>query len=192
MKAAKARRSGGEGPAAAAAAAAGALAPAAPQLKSIGLQLRKDSSLICYIFVKRHQQGAEEPAAAQQQQQQQQDEPEAAAQQQQHKHAVFVAGLPLDLEEDDLAAVFSCFGDVAQVVLHTTKARAARHGTARHGAARGPPRRPAPAPQPARRPACGASTQERGPRPGARRPAPCLAASRAGGGVQAPPEDSPS
>jgi hypothetical protein len=95
-------------------------AAAAAQLKSLGLQLRQDSSLISYIFIKAHQQSKEDDDqqqshAAQQQQQQQQ--------QQQHKHAVFVTGLPLGLEEDDLAAVFSCFGDVSQVVLHQTKVR---------------------------------------------------------------------
>lgn len=104
-------------PAAAAPAPAPAPAAAAP-LKSLGLQLRKDSSLICYIFLKAHQPAHESSggaaAAAP-------DHVQAAMQQQQHRNAVFVAGLPLGLEDDDLAAVFSCFGEVAQVVLHTTK-----------------------------------------------------------------------
>lgn len=109
--------SGSRGGGASAAAAPSAAAPAPPQqqqqqLKSIGLQLRKDSSLISYIFLKAHQVREDD-----QQQQQGQDE----QQQHPHKHAVFVTGLPLGLEENDVEAVFSCFGGVSQVVLHNTK-----------------------------------------------------------------------
>ncbi|GBF94015.1 hypothetical protein Rsub_07283 [Raphidocelis subcapitata] len=114
------KRSGAR--AAAAAPAAAAAAPSAapqPAMKSLGLQLRKDSSLICYVFLKAHQPKDEAQQPGQQQPGQQQQE--QAQQQQQAQNTVFVAGLPLGLSEEDVGAVLSCFGDVAGVVMHHTK-----------------------------------------------------------------------
>jgi hypothetical protein len=128
------RKSSKGASAAAAAAAAPRPAAAAPpqqqQLKSIGLQLRNDSSLISYIFLKAHQPREDDHSQQQQQQQQQaaagtSGQQQLLEQQQVARHAVFAAGLPLGLTEEDLEAVLSCFGDVAQVVLHHTKVRCA-------------------------------------------------------------------
>lgn len=69
--------------------------------KALGLRLYKDTPLITYIYLKQHtnkEGGAEVP------------------------NTLFAAGLPLGMDQDSLRAVFSCFGEVSQVVLHHTKA----------------------------------------------------------------------
>jgi hypothetical protein len=88
---------------------------ASADFKALGLRLYPAHAplLITYLYLKQHT--AKETGGA-------------------VPGAVFVTGLPLGLDESSLRAVFGCFGDVAQVVLHATKVRdrcpgpAAAHG----------------------------------------------------------------
>jgi len=119
-------------------------AEAKAPLQPLGLRVRPGSPFIACVVLKRH-----EPAAS-----------AASAQ----DNAVFVAGLPLGVDEEALTAMFSCFGAVAQAVMHPTQARASacvggwgrrrRHlplCTARRAARSGrrppPPRRLCPCPR---------------------------------------------
>lgn len=70
------------------------------QLKTIGLRTRQGSPFITYVSIKRHE--AKHNISVQ-------------------DNAVFVAGLPLGLDEDICKQIFSCFGEVGQVVLHQSK-----------------------------------------------------------------------
>lgn len=67
--------------------------------KTLGLRLHKSSPHVCSIYLKQH----------------------AANGVGEVPHTIFVAGLPLGVDQSSLQAVFECFGDVAQVVLHSTK-----------------------------------------------------------------------
>lgn len=74
------------------------------QLKTIGLRTRQGSPLITYVAIKRHE--AKHNISVQ-------------------DNAVFVAGLPLGFDEAVTKQVFSCFGEVCQVVMHHSKVSAA-------------------------------------------------------------------
>jgi len=66
----------------------------------IGLRLNPSSPFVSYVYVKQHrlkESGIDVD------------------------NTVFVAGLPLGVDESSLKAIFGCFGEVAQVVLHGTK-----------------------------------------------------------------------
>lgn len=79
-----------------------AATPAAGGLKALGLRLCPGSPFISYVTFKVHK---------------------AAGEAHVQGPALFVAGLPLSLDEGGVAAVFGCFGDVRQVVLHPSKVR---------------------------------------------------------------------
>ncbi len=72
--------------------------------KALGLRLHTASPFITYVYLKQHRSSASSDGDA------------GAV-----PHAVFVAGLPLGVDEAQLLEVFSCFGVVSKVVLHATK-----------------------------------------------------------------------
>ena len=47
---------------------------------------------------------------------------------QKHSAALFCAGIPLNFDEHAMASVFTCFGDVENVVMHANKARGGKGG----------------------------------------------------------------
>lgn len=67
-------------------------------LRTFGLRYRQGSPFITYISIKQHK-GAETAGSS----------------------SVFVAGLPFGFDESLVAQLFACFGEVSQVVLHSSK-----------------------------------------------------------------------
>eukprot|EP00775_Hariotina_reticulata_P013701 gene13701-13823_t len=74
------------------------------EYKSLALRLHKSSPCLVYVFIKKQQPHPNE---------------------QEVSNALYVTGLPLGLDDDSLAAIFSCFGPVQDVVLHPSKRSAA-------------------------------------------------------------------
>lgn len=73
---------------------------AATNFVSLGLRLYQHNPFVCYVLIKDHK-GSTDATSG-----------------------LFVSGLPLGLQkESTLAAVLSCFGPVASVVLHGSKVR---------------------------------------------------------------------
>lgn len=91
--------------------------------KSIGLRLHASSSVISYVFIKRHRSKQEQAPV---------------------ENAIFVTGLPLGLDEQHTRAVFGCFGAVSQVLLLHAKVKQAltvpgqSHATLSHNHATSP------------------------------------------------------
>jgi hypothetical protein len=77
----------------------------AKEFQSLGLRLHADTPHISYVFIKHHKPKEGEAEVP---------------------NALYVAGLPLGLDEVSLEAVFSVFGHVANVVLHPSKVCCAR------------------------------------------------------------------
>lgn len=78
-----------------------------PHLRMLSLRLSPGSPFLTYIAIKPHRAKAGEPDPG---------------------PSLFLSGLPLNFDEDAVEAVFSCFGDVAQVVLHGTKVSGTHKG----------------------------------------------------------------
>jgi hypothetical protein len=87
-------------PQAAALVASAADANSSKAYKSLGLRLHKGSPFLVYVFMKAHQPSPNEQGVS---------------------DILYVTGLPLGLDDDSLAAIFSCFGEVQDVVLHPSK-----------------------------------------------------------------------